>query len=99
MFLTGLCVLDAATGENLLSVDVCRVLFRELDDAEIEDYIERENPLDCAGSFKVEGLGIALFRSVVMEDPTTLEGLPLIRLTSALRHFGLPVLGVRAGPN
>lgn len=99
MFLTGLCVLDAATGENLLSVDVCRVLFRELDDAEIEDYIERENPLDCAGSFKVEGLGIALFRSVVMEDPTTLEGLPLIRLTSALRHFGLPVLGVRAAPN
>lgn len=93
LFLTGLCVLDAATGEKLLSVDICRVHFRELEDAEIDDYVERERPLDCAGSFKVEGLGIALFRRVVMEDPTTLEGLPLIRLTSALRHFGLPVLG------
>ena len=92
-FLTGLCVLDSATGESLISVDVCRVSFRELSESQIEDYIARENPVDCAGSFKVEGLGIALFRSVSMEDPTTLEGLPLIRLTSALQRFGLAVLG------
>ena len=92
-FLTGLCVLDSATGESLISVDVCRVSFRELSESQIEDYIARENPVDCAGSFKVEGLGIALFRSVSMEDPTTLEGLPLIRLTSALQCFGLAVLG------
>ena len=92
-FLTGLCVLDSATGESLISVDVCRVSFRELSESQIKDYIARENPVDCAGSFKVEGLGIALFRSVSMEDPTTLEGLPLIRLTSALQRFGLAVIG------
>ncbi len=91
-FLTGLCVLDTATGTHLKSVDVCRVLFRNLADAAIADYVEREQPLDCAGSFKVEGLGISLFRRVLMDDPTALEGLPLIRLTDSLQHFGLAVL-------
>lgn len=94
-FLTGLCVLDAATGESSIGIDTCRVRFRDLSDDEIADYVLRENPIDCAGSFKVEGLGIALFRSVSMDDPTALEGLPLIRLSAALRRFGLPVLRAR----
>lgn len=92
LFLTGLCVLDTATGRSETSVDICTVRFRELSDAEIADYVHRERPIDCAGSFKVEGLGIALFREISLDDPTALEGLPLIRLTTALKAFGLPVL-------
>jgi septum formation protein len=91
-FLTGLCVLDAASGQTLSSVERCTVQFRELSDAAIQGYVRRENPIDCAGSFKVEGLGIALFRSVRLEDPTALEGLPLIRLVHFLERFGVDVL-------
>ena len=65
---------------------------RELSDAAIRDYVRREQPLDCAGSFKVEGLGIALFRSLELDDPSVLEGLPLIRLVDFLGQFGVPVL-------
>ncbi len=91
-FLTGLTVLDTASGQSRSSVEICTVEFRELTDKAILDYVERERPLDCAGSFKIEGLGIALFRRVAIEDPTALEGLPLIRLTEFLGLFGLPVL-------
>ncbi len=91
-FLTGLSVLDTASGQSRSSVEICTVEFRELTDKAILDYVERERPLDCAGSFKVEGLGIALFRRLAIEDPTALEGLPLIRLTEFLGLFGLPVL-------
>lgn len=94
-FLTGLCVLDAASGHELTVVETCTVRLRELDEVTIRDYIRREQPLDCAGSFKIEGLGIALFEWVRLEDPTALEGLPLIRLTEFLGRMGFPVLGQR----
>lgn len=92
-FLTGLCVLDAASGRHAGATVQCTVRFRPLREAQIRDYVRREHPLDCAGSFKVEGLGIALFEKLELDDPTALEGLPLIRLTDLLAGFGVPVLG------
>lgn len=91
-FLTGLCLLDSASGKQLVAVEPCSVRFRTLSETSIRDYIEREQPLDCAGSFKVEGLGIALFERLRLDDPTTLEGLPLIRLTGFLAQMGVDVL-------
>jgi septum formation protein len=64
------------------------VVFRPLDRATIERYVARESPLDCAGGFKSEGLGITLCESIDTEDPTALVGLPLIRLSAALRSAG-----------
>jgi len=91
-FLTGLCVLDTASGRSRSSVESCVVRLKVLSDASIRDYVERERPLDCAGSFRIEGLGVALFRSVSLDDPAVLEGLPLIRLVEFLEHFGVSVL-------
>jgi len=65
-----------------------RVYFRELEDAEIEAYLALEQPYDCAGSFKWEGLGISLFARLEGDDPTSLEGLPLIALCGMLRELG-----------
>lgn len=91
IFRTGLCVLDADTGQHVNDrVDV-EVKFRHLDPAEIERYIEQDQPLDCAGSFKSESLGISLLTSFNTEDPTALVGLPLIRLCKHLRQWGLPL--------
>lgn len=67
------------------------VRFRRLDDAEIERYVSAEQPLDCAGGFKAESLGISLFERIESEDPTGLTGLPLIWLCGALRRAGIPV--------
>ncbi|HZH06714.1 MAG TPA: Maf family nucleotide pyrophosphatase [Lautropia sp.] len=66
------------------------VEFRNLDDAEIDRYLALEQPFDCAGSARCEGLGIALLRSIRTEDPTALIGLPLMRVAQALRAVGLP---------
>jgi septum formation protein len=93
LFLTGLCVLDAANGRCLSGVERFGVRFRPLLEAQIRDYVRREDPLDCAGSFKVEGLGIALFSALEGRDPTALEGLPLILLTDFLEEVGIRVLG------
>lgn len=68
------------------------VHFRRLSDTEIDNYLHREQPWDCAGSFKCEGLGIALFEKMEGNDPTALEGLPLIALTHALQQAGCPVI-------
>lgn len=92
-FLTGLCVLDARSGQFASAVERCEVRFRALSDREIRDYVRREKPVDCAGSFKVEGLGITLFEHIRLRDPTALEGLPLIRLTDLLGRAGVRVLG------
>lgn len=91
-FLTGLYVLDSRSGAGRSGVVRSEVNFRTLSSAEIADYVAREQPLDCAGSFKVEGLGIALFSRLSLEDPTALEGLPLIRLCEFLAELGAPVL-------
>lgn len=88
-FHTGLCLLDSTSGELQLDVVPFRVVFRQLDDARIERYLQREHPYNCAGSFKSEGLGITLFERMEGEDPTALIGLPLIRLTTMLARAGI----------
>jgi septum formation protein len=70
-----------------------RVAYREASDAEIDFYLRAEEPYDCAGSVKSEGLGIALMHSIDNDDPTALIGLPLIRLSAILRQAGIAVLG------
>ncbi|MEO7051715.1 MAG: Maf family nucleotide pyrophosphatase [Rhodanobacter sp.] len=90
-FHTALCLLDARDGQRQTHVDHTRVRFRELQAAEIARYIEREQPLDCAGSFKCEGLGIALFEEIDNRDPSALIGLPLIALARMLRHAQVAV--------
>jgi septum formation protein len=92
-FHTGLCVIDARHSPHhvLAARDVTRVYFRTLDAAAIARYVERERPLDCAGSFKCEGLGIALFERIQSEDPTALIGLPLIALCRLLRELEIEI--------
>lgn len=90
-FHTALCLLDTRDGCQRTHVDFTRVHFRALGAAEIARYVEREQPLDCAGSFKCEGLGIALFERIDSSDPTALIGLPLIALARLLREAGLPL--------
>jgi septum formation protein len=96
VFHTGLALLDSASGHYRTALVDVRSVFRELSRAEIEAYLKREAPYDCAGAVKAEGLGIVLFEAIESDDPTALIGLPLIRLTSLLRDAGVPVLGSRA---
>ena len=93
LFETALAVLDAATGEVRSRLVPCRVTFRALARATIETYLEREQPYDCAGSAKAEGLGIALIARIETDDPTSLIGLPLIALTELLAAAGVSVVG------
>lgn len=86
-FYTGLAVVSSATGEVQSCVEPFEVEFRTLSDAEIEGYVALEQPLNCAGSFKSEGLGISLFKRLSGDDPNTLIGLPLIRLLEMLRQW------------
>ncbi len=88
MFLTGLALLDPESGARYEAVPF-HVYFRELDDADIRTYVRMEQPWDCTGSFKSEGLGISLFRRLEGDDPTALVGLPLIRLSDWLRPLAL----------
>lgn len=90
-FHTALCLLDARHGQRQTHIDHTRVRFRVLQPAEIARYVEREQPLDCAGSFKCEGLGISLFEAIDSDDPSALIGLPLITLARLLREAGLDV--------
>lgn len=90
-FLTGICVLNTETGRSQSDCATMVVSFRELAEAEIERYLDREQPWDCAGAFKSESLGIALLRSMEGSDPTGLIGLPLIRLAEMLRQEGLSI--------
>jgi septum formation protein len=87
-FLTAVALLRLGDGSPREFVDTTRVAFRVLDSAEIGRYVDEESALDCAGGFKSEGLGIALCDSIDSSDPTALIGLPLIRLSSALRGVG-----------
>lgn len=81
-----------APGQELQDLVVTTVKFRALDDEEINNYLRQEAPYDCAGSFKVEGLGIALFEAIEGPDPTALEGLPLMALARLFREAGVDVL-------
>lgn len=87
-FLTGLCLYDSRSGEYQLDLIPYGVEFRELSRTEIESYLLKEQPYNCAGSFKSEGLGITLFKGFTGSDPTALIGLPLIRLSEMLRNVG-----------
>lgn len=91
-FDTALCVLDAASGVERSRVVSCRVAFRALTRNQIETYLDHEQPYDCAGSAKSEGLGIALLARIQSDDPTALIGLPLIALTELLADSGVAVL-------
>lgn len=91
-FFTGLALCCGKSGFEAVLVAPFTVHFRQLDSSAIDNYLTREQPFDCAGSFKCEGLGIALFERMVGDDPTSLEGLPLIGLTSLLQRAGYPVL-------
>ena len=85
-FYTGLALYNSATGHLQTEVEPFDVHFRHLSEAEIDDYLRKERPLHCAGSFKSEGLGIALFERPEGRDPNTLVGLPPIALCQMLRR-------------
>ncbi|MBS0390865.1 MAG: septum formation inhibitor Maf [Proteobacteria bacterium] len=89
IFQTAVAVVCQATGFEQVDLAPVRVRFRELSDAEIERYLRAEQPYDCAGSAKSEGLGIALLDAIDSDDPTALVGLPLIRTCRMLRAAGL----------
>lgn len=91
-FYTGLCLFNSASGEAQTICEPYQVTFRQLEDQEIEHYLQLEQPYNCAGSFKSEALGIALFESMRGDDPNTLIGLPLIQLCRMLRDQGQPVI-------
>jgi septum formation protein len=88
-FLTAVHIIDGPHGRTESHVDRTTVRFRELTHGEIERYVAADNPLDCAGGFKAESLGIALFERIESEDPTGLTGLPLIWVCGALRRAGI----------
>ena len=94
-FYTAVTVLDAATSAAETRTAITEVVFRALAAGEIDRYLEREQPYDCAGSFKAEGLGIALFKALRSDDPTALIGLPLISLRDLLAEFGVDVINGR----
>lgn len=87
-FITGLALLNSATDQLQLATETFTVHFRALTQNQIEHYLLREQPYNCAGSFKSEGLGITLFSALEGTDPNTLVGLPLIRLTDFLCNEG-----------
>ena len=91
-FLTGLCLYNCQSKRSQVDVVPFNVIFRTLKDHQIEHYLTKEQPYNCAGSFKSEGLGIALFERLEGDDPNTLIGLPLIRLIRMLECEGYPIL-------
>jgi len=93
VFHTALALLNTATGALQVAVVPATVCFRGYTDHEIERYLELEHPYDCAGSAKIEGLGVALVERIVTDDPSALIGLPLMQLTTMLQREGVAVLG------
>jgi len=91
-FYTGLCLLNSESGNIQSEIVPFDVVFRKLTHNEIENYLNKEKPYNCAGSFKSEGLGITLFERLQGDDPNTLIGLPLIRLVQLLKNEGIHVI-------
>ena len=98
LFQTAIAVVCQESGFCQQALAVVRVHYRDLSAREIENYVLAEQPYDCAGSAKSEGLGIALLQSIESDDPTALIGLPLIRTASLLRAAGLDLLATPATP-
>ncbi len=92
-FWTAICVKHVNSGDRQQQLVFSKVKLRDLTDEEIDAYLRLDDPLDCAGSFKWESLGITLIESINTEDPTALEGLPLIALSNILRSFGMSLPG------
>ena len=92
IFQTAVAVVCQQTGFCQQTLAPVKVIFRHLDDAEIESYLMAEQPYDCAGSAKSEGLGITLLSAIENDDPTALVGLPLIRTSQMLRAAGIDLL-------
>jgi len=88
-FYTGLCVINTQTNKTQTSVELYTTEFRSLTTKQVQHYVDKEPALDCAGGFKMEGLGISLFKRVYGDDPNTLIGLPLIRLVEFLENEGI----------
>jgi len=93
VFQTAVSVVCQASGFEQTELAQIKVLFRDLSDADIEAYLRAEEPYDCAGSAKSEGLGIALLDAIDNDDPTALIGLPMIRTARMLRAAGIDLLG------
>lgn len=91
LFHTALCLLDAMSGEVQIATVPTKVQLRQLQADQIERYLQQDQPYDCAGSAKIEALGIALVERVESDDPTALIGLPLIALVSMLKHAGVVI--------
>ncbi len=91
-FFTGLCVMNSDSRSEQLCCETYNVFFRELSKSQIENYLQIDKPYDCAGSFKVEKLGITLFERLQGDDPNTLIGLPIIKLISMLENEGINAL-------
>jgi len=91
-FYTSLCVYNAGTNQFEECIEPFYVYFRELSQDQIENYLNKEQPYNCAGSFKSEGLGISLFERLEGNDPNTLIGLPLIQLIKMLERFHVKVI-------
>ena len=88
-FFTGIALVGGHDNREWFHVEQFSVYFQELSDPDIQGYLSKEQPYDCAGSFKWEGLGIVLFERLCGNDPTSLEGLPLIALSRLLRNAGI----------
>ncbi len=91
-FYTGLCLINTKTNTRQVSCETFQVTFRKLSEKQIIAYLDKDQPYNCAGSFKAEGLGISLFEKMQGEDYSTLIGLPLIKLTSMLQAEGFDLI-------
>lgn len=91
-FITGLCLYNSSTGQHQYHQDITLVTFKNLNQQQINGYLVKDQPYQCAGSFKSEGLGAALFESLETKDPNALIGLPIISLVKMLEKEGVDVL-------
>ena len=94
-FVTSLCLLNTNSGNIQTIVETYKVIFKTLKPEQIDNYLKKEQPYNCAGSFKSEGLGISLFSSLEGRDPNTLIGLPLIQLIKLLENEGIDILSAQ----
>lgn len=92
VFESALCLLDGTGGQRQIDSVVTEIVFRELSPREIESYLRRDEPYGCAGSARLESLGIALIKRMRSDDPTAIIGLPLVRLCEMLRAAGVDVV-------
>ena len=92
VFHTACCLIDTQHRTQVAFIDKYAIKFNKLDDNQIKNYWHKEQPYDCAGSIKSEALGIALIEKFIGNDPSTLIGLPLIKLVCALAQFGVKIL-------